>query len=452
MTKSLSRAAATALLAATFILMLGQRPAMALVCTLDKVPAATLLVPYFQVDLKNKKGRGVDTLFSIDNASATAVLAHVVIWSDLSVPVLNFNMYLTGYDLQTVDMRDVINGFLPQTASAGQDPTDKISPKGPLSQDINFASCNGTNPADSLSNPRLPPSNLSAAVVTHLKNSLTGNASTLLTPSGDCAGFAHGDNIARGYVTIDTVNNCTARFPGEVGYFAPGGTGDVTNQNLLTGDVIYLNGSGSARAGTMVSIEAAPGSGVSSVQPTNPATTTAGRYTFYGRYDAWTADDNREPLVTSFNPRFISKFSASSCKKKCSRLDGQPQLIVWRDPKVDQTPFVCGTVPAWEPLGQEGIKVFDDQEQVQSTGALTPFPLATQMVPIGGSELPLTITSGWLYLNLNTTVAAAGSNPPIDPAAAQAYVTVIDGVPDTAGVESPAGALDSACKAVHFTP
>src|SRR5260370_26506207 len=155
---------------------------MALICTLDKVPAATLLVPYFQVDLKNKKGKGADTLFSIDNASATAILVHVVIWSDLSVPVLNFNVYLTGYDVQTIDMRDVIDGFLPQTASARQDPTDKISPKGPLSQDINFASCNGTNPADSLSNPKLPPTNLSAAVIDQLKNSLTRNASTLLTP------------------------------------------------------------------------------------------------------------------------------------------------------------------------------------------------------------------------------------------------------------------------------
>jgi hypothetical protein len=291
-------------------------------------------------------------------------------------------------------------------------------------------------------------------VVTHLKNSLTGNASTLLTPTGDCAGFAHGDSIARGYVTIDTVDNCTGRFPGETGYFAPGGTGDVTNQDVLTGEVVYLNGSGSARAGTMVSIEAAPGVGVGGSLGPNPATTTSGRYTFYGRYDAWMADDNREPLVTSFNPRFVSKFKPSSCtKKKCPTIfGGQPALIVWRDPKVDQTPFVCGTLPAWHPLGQEGITVFDDQEQVQSTGALTPFPLATQMVPIGGSELPLTISSGWLYLDLNTTVAAAGSNPPVDPAAAAAYVTVVDGVPKTAGAEYPAGALDSACAANHFVP
>ncbi|HYX23827.1 MAG TPA: hypothetical protein VFC23_06720, partial [Thermoanaerobaculia bacterium] len=116
--------------------------AVAVICTIDAVPAATLLLPYFEVDLNNPNG--LTTLFSVNNASATAVLAHVVVYSDLSVPVLDFNIYLTGYDVQTINLRDIlINGILPQTASAGQDPSDKISPKGPKSQDINFASCTG---------------------------------------------------------------------------------------------------------------------------------------------------------------------------------------------------------------------------------------------------------------------------------------------------------------------
>src|SRR5215469_12996841 len=92
--------------------------ASAVICTIDDVPAATLLLPYFEVDLGG--GWGQTTLFSINNASATAVLAHVVLWSDLSVPVLDFNVYLTGYDVQTINLRDIIlNGNLPQTASLG---------------------------------------------------------------------------------------------------------------------------------------------------------------------------------------------------------------------------------------------------------------------------------------------------------------------------------------------
>src|SRR5712691_13176614 len=102
--------------------------ASAVIFTLDAVPAATLLLPYFEVDLNNPNG--LTTLFSVNNASATAVLAHVVVYSDLSVPVLDFNIYLTGYDVQTINLRDIIvNGLIPQTASAGQDPGDKISPK-----------------------------------------------------------------------------------------------------------------------------------------------------------------------------------------------------------------------------------------------------------------------------------------------------------------------------------
>src|SRR5215472_1299843 len=232
-------------------------PAAAVICTIDDVPAATLLLPYFEVDLGNPNG--LTTLFSVNNASATAVLAHVVIWTDLSVPVLDFNIYLTGYDVQSVNLRDIIvGGNLPQTASLGQDPTDTISPKGPFSQDINFASCTG----------QLPPPNIGTLFTTHLQNALTGKPSAIL--NGLCSAQALGDNIARGYITMDTVNNCTLRFPGDVGYFAAGGTGDATNQNIIWGDYAIVNATQNfAQGGTLVHIEA---------DATNPATSTSGRY------------------------------------------------------------------------------------------------------------------------------------------------------------------------------
>src|SRR6188508_670927 len=111
------------------LLLAWRTPASAVICTIDDVPAATLLLPYFEVSLTDVNA--VQTLFTINNASASAVLAHVVIWSDLSVPVLDFNVYLTGYDVQTINLRDIIvNGVLPRTASDGQDPTDTISPQG----------------------------------------------------------------------------------------------------------------------------------------------------------------------------------------------------------------------------------------------------------------------------------------------------------------------------------
>jgi len=422
-------------------------PAQAVICTIDAVPAATLLLPYFEVDLNNPNG--LTTLFSVNNASATAILVHMVVWSDLSVPVLDFNIYLTGYDVQSVNLRDIIvNGNLPQTASAGQDPTDTISPHGQFSQDINFASCQNV----------LPPPPLPSFFTAHLQAALTGNPSAVL--KGLCAGQLIGDNVARGYITMDTVNNCSLRFPGDVGYFAAGGTGDVTNQDVLWGDWFIVNSAQNfAEGGDLVHIEAAPGVGTSGLVASNPATTTAGRYTFYGRYDAWTAVDNREPLATNFAVRYLNggAFSAGT------------SLLCWRDSKVNQGPFTCpatpGVQPAWYPLGQEGLVIFDEQEHPSvpqsfpfspqpPTGSLAPCPAETQRVQVGGTALPLPsgFNFGWLYMDMNTTVAAAGANPPVDPAAAQAWIIYTLASNGHFGVGIDAIRLDSACAALHFTP
>src|SRR5271165_4637555 len=92
----------------------------------------------FEVDLNNSTPAADTTVVSITNTSATAILAHWVIWTDLGVPALEFNTYLTGYDLFRLNLQQLIQtGNMPQTASAGQDPTDTISPKGAFSQDIN---------------------------------------------------------------------------------------------------------------------------------------------------------------------------------------------------------------------------------------------------------------------------------------------------------------------------
>jgi len=394
--------------AALFVLavpLMLARPAAAVIGTIDAVPAATLLLPYFEVDLGDPNG--VNTLFSVNNASPTAVLAHVVVWSDLSVPVLDFNIYLTGYDVQTLNLRDLlVNGVLPRTASDGQDPSDTISPQGFFSQDINFASCSGL----------LPPPVLPASFIQHLQRSLTGKSSPVL--GNLCAGRDLGDNHARGYVTVDTVNNCTLRFPGDPGYFGPGGTGDATDQNALWGDFFLLDTAGLAGGEPLVHIEASA---------TTPATSVPGQYTFYGRYVSWNAADNREPLPMKFASRYIDG----------GVFNGGTDLIVWRDSKVNQAAFPCpaaaGVRPPWFPLGQEAIVIFDEEEHpvVPATfpvspqppqQGIIPFPAETQRVPVAGGSLPVPFNFGWMFLDLRTAVAAAGNNPPSDPLAAQAWV------------------------------
>jgi len=411
--------------------------AQAVIGTIDEVPGATLLFPYFEVDLNNPNG--LSTLISINNASATAILTHVVIWSDLSVHALDFMVYLTGYDVQTINLRDIIvNGNLPITASAGQDPTDTISPKGPLSQDINFASCQGILP--------YPPGVLNPTYTQHLQAVLTGKQDT--PPfAALCEGQNLGDNIARGYITVDTVAACTLLFQGDAGYFGAGGSGIATNQNVLWGDFFIVNAAQNfAQGGPAVHIEASA---------TNPATSTSGRYTFYGRYVNWTAVDNREPLATSFATRYLNGGTFS----------GGTDLLVWRDSKVNQAGFTCPATtgrPPWYPLGQEGIDIFDEQEQVSvppicrvspcpPNQGLIPFPAETQRVHVNGATLPTPFNFGWLYLNLNTTVTGQTGGL-LDPAAAQAWVISTYSSFGHFAVGVNGIQLDNAAAPLHFTP
>jgi hypothetical protein len=405
-------------------------PASAAICNLDVEPAATLLLPYFEVDLGDPNG--LTTLFSVNNSSAMAVLAHVTIWSDLSVPVLTFNVYLTGYDVQTINLRDiVVSGVLPQTASAGQDPNDTISPKGPKSQDVNFATCSGQLPS-----PPLP-----GSFVQHLQLSLTGRSSPVL--NNLCAGRNLGDGIARGYVTVDTVNNCTLRDASNPAYFAS----DITFQNVLWGDYINANSAQSfANGGALVHIEAST---------TDAATTTAGRYTFYGRYVGWNASDHREPLATNFAGRYALDGTFS----------GGTSFVVWRDPKVNQLAFACpsGTAnPPWYPLTQEGIDVFDEQEQVEvpqvfpfppppPNFTLIPFPAATQRTRINTAAFPVPFEFGWIFLDLNTTVTG-NPNPLFDPAASQAWLIYDLDANGHFSVGFEGLRLDSACAPSHIVP
>ena len=419
-----------ALALAVFGLLVAGQGAQAVIGTVDDVPAATLLLPYFEVDLGATNT--INTLFSVNNASATAVLAHVVVYSDLSVPVLDFNIYLTGYDVQTISLRDIlVNGILPQTASAGQDPGDKISPKGPKSQDINFASCTG----------QLPPPALPASFKQHLALSLTGKASPIF--GGLCSGRALGDNIARGYITVDTVNNCTLRLPSDVAYFI----NDITFQNVLWGDFFYVNSADLFASGeSLVHIEASL---------TNPLTTTAGRYTFYGRYVGWNSIDHREPLATTFAARYVNG----------GTFDGGTSFVTWRDSKTSQNAFTCPATtgrPSWYPLGQEGIDIFDETEQVETPqsfpfspqppqSGIIPFPAEAQRTKVNGPDLPTSFDFGWMYLDLNTTITG-NPNPPFDPASAQAWVETNMDSNGRFSVGWDALALDNASAANHFVP
>jgi hypothetical protein len=411
-------------------------------------PGATVVLPYFEVNLDNPAAS--NTLFSVTNASAVAVLGHVIVWTDLGVPAVEFDVYFTGYDLWRMNIGSFLTtGAIPQTASVNQDPGDHISPKGVFSQDINFATCQSSLPNPQITNPQL----------TGIQNALIGQPS--VNYSGNCGGINHGDRIARGYITMDTVNACTQDFPDTSGYFVTGGTGVATNQNVLFGDSFYIGVSKNrAVAQPLVSLVA---------DGTNPDTSTAGQYTFYGRYDGWSAADNRQPTSGEFAGRWLN----GSSPQGLNLMNQGSQAIVWRDSKVNQSSFACGTPPSWYPLNQEGLTVFDEQEHPQvpavcqnqpcapppSTANL--FPAATQKLPFNSTTLLTSFNEGWAYLDLHNNQGAGNPNPPFDQAAQQAWVILLYDQGAGAGgnnnsnsweMGERASLLDSAEHPEHFFP
>jgi hypothetical protein len=422
-------------------------PASAEICTIDDVPAATLLLPYFEVDLGDTTG--VNTLFSINNASASAAVAHVTVWTDQSIPTLDFDVYLTGYDVQTISMRDIFSGNLPVTADDGADPADTISNQGDLSQDINFPGSSGpcvqayTNPV--LDNFR----------VTNLRAAHTGENAPAY---GGCLGANYGDDIARGYVTVDSVTQCNLLFPSSATYFS-GGIADT--RNILWGDYFYINGGQNfAQGETLVHVESCvPGNGFNGYVGNGAGWCpfAPGDYTFYGRYAAVAGQDQREPLATTFATRFVNG----------GAFDGGTDLIVWRDSKTIPTgvngPYTCGstTRPAWFPLNQADVVAFDEQENPQDLcftgdvvspplgGEQTCFPLEAQRVSLqGGNVIGSDPTPeadfGWMYLNLNHTLSASAGTDPF-PGFAQNWVTTVMDAEGRFSVGFDAIQLDSAC-------
>ncbi len=210
----------------------------------------------------------------------------------------------------------------------------------------------------------------------------------------------------RGYITVDVVNICSLKFPGETGYFVDGGNGEATNENILWGEYQLIDPINNfAQGDALVHIEA------------DPALNTG--YTFYGRLVAGSAADNREVLASKWAVPF----------RKIPEESGNTDLLVWRDPKISVNPVPCGSVPSPFPLTQQELLVFNTETDPRNADspsgdppmAVAAFPFATNRVGMTGPVFPVSERSGWLRADLNTTVSVAAFNPN-----AQSHVTIIE--------------------------
>jgi hypothetical protein len=314
------------------------RPAAAALCAIDSVPGATLLYPIFELDLDSPATH--DTVLSVQNVGDSAVIAHVTLWTDWAVPILDFDVYLARFDVQTIDMKDVIlDGVLPVTGSA-------VSPHGPLAGPrVAFPGCNGTTTpggAPVYQNPAL-----NMTIRAHVQAALTGGFSQVL---GGCAGSNRGNRLARGYVTIDANGMCSILFPSSPGYF----TGPATRRNVLVGDLTILRPVDQYAIGfPAVALEAAP-----------EGQSVPGGRTFYGRYVGGSGTDAREPLPTVFEGRYFNG----------GVFNGDTDFFVWRETGNPPATVQCGNDPSWAPLATQPVAYFDEQEHV--TDASQSFPIA----------------------------------------------------------------------------
>jgi hypothetical protein len=418
-------------------------------CTVDAVPAATLLVPYFEVDLDDDNG--VDTFFSVNNASAAPALVHIIFWTDWTAPTIDFDLYLTGYDVQTISVRNTFAGNIPITADDPNDqPDDTISPhQGAHSNNphwdwnldgpaLGFTNCQNFFPF--FNNPVIQ-----GTALDRLTNGHTGNPIASL--GGQCLGDDHGDNVARGYITLDNVSECSLVLdPGDTDgpYFADGGTGIATNNNQLWGDWFLVDGTNNfAQGETLVHIEAADGfdGGVTA-------------YTYYGRYLGATGVDNREPLGTSWGTRFLN-----------GGVFDQTQLIVWRDSTANNVLPAgedCGVGPDWFPLNETEVIAWNESEDAVEIcfftgGIISPpddedpacFPYETARYNFGDEPLDVPWNFGWAYLNLNLPPDAPTGDvdfPPPDGPLAQSYVSTIHSALGRFSVGLQAVELTNACQ------
>lgn len=323
-------------------------------CVVGDRPAATLLFPYFEVDLANPSGR--TTLIAIANRDLflEPILARVTLWTDWGIPTVAFSLFLGPEDVQTINVRDLFStGIVPTTGGHA---------------DLYFPGCHPS---------------LGGFVAT--PPALMRTAHTGQNTLGSCLSSGNlGVNIAVGYITVDASRRCRVGNGGGTdspvdGDYFTGAAPLAVTENVLWGDWFLVTpGEGFASGNAAVHVQA------------DAEFFGAGDYTFYGRYHGFNGADRRRPLPSHYYARFLNG----------GAFTGGTKLIVWRDTRDPSTAVVaCGSTPDWVPLGEQQVVARDEEGAFTNLGATSIFDLATQRLDI--SAVPQPHVFGLLRLNLD---------------------------------------------------
>ena len=384
-------------------------------CDIAQLPAATLLLPYFEVNLDDPDGS--TTLFTVANVTHLDQIARVTLWTDRAYPVIAFDIYLTGYDVQSINLYDVIaRGIIAPDAGTGT----AISQRGEYSD---------RNTALQLESCDRLPGQLDSHYMERIQRALTdGVVPSIGQIFTGCngAGDQHADAI--GYATIDVVRKCSETLPTDAAYW----TDEIGYANALTGDYQHVRrGDRFADGGPMVHIRAVPEGGLT--PPLFPRT-------FYSRFQAPATPklDARQPLPAVFGARWIYGGTGSYLTS----------MKVWREGKTGRT-AECAQYAQNSAMEAQEIVMFDDAENAVSAIACIPGSNCNQRLLSAASMTPISdvstfppigngAVSGWVYLNLDH---------PGDQVASQAWAIASMRAEGQFSVDMDAIALGNGCSA-----
>jgi hypothetical protein len=354
-------------------------------CDVGVAPAATLLLPLFEVDVDDPSGE--TTIFTITNVTNVDRIARVTLWTDYAFPVVTFNIQLTGYGVQGISLYDVIaRGVIkPPTGleTLGRGPYSKPNPSNDCAQVYG----------------KLPPE-----YVAYMQAAFLDGVAPTNGELQACNYVGNKHDNAIGYATIDLVRNCSTNNPFTEQYW----TEDLAYDNVLIGDYQQVHSASNfAQGSPLVHVRAIPEGGT-------PAQRMAylsehGSHftrTFYGHYQPARAPqlDSREPLPSVFAARWING-SASGFNTF---------FKIWREGKTGPG-VTCATHDDNVMNVPEAVQ-FDEAENAVGDVPLSRIgnPIihelrlpATSFTRVSDTSLYPSLAngavSGWLYLNLDNS-------------------------------------------------
>jgi hypothetical protein len=397
-------------------------------CARDYVPANTLLVPFVRVAMAPgwtaTDPSGYTTLFAITNVSQEAQIVHISTYSILSAKFIDFDLILSGYDVITMNFRDIIAGHLDLLPNGGQPdftkamqlrtaanytPT-KFGPgyTGVISNDLGAGATLRSQDRNQI--PDIATVCALRFPYAYYPEILSSLALTILRPP--LAAWTHpgcAPNVARTdrqtdwlknltdseawlYAYADVVVACNNEFPTNDTYWTtvlttPPQTGYMANRNVLIGDVIYLKPGVASESIPAVSVEYNGFTGLVNFYDYS-TTTSAGA--------AQIAFSGLEPLATAFAFRYandtVNNVSSS--------------FILWKN-FAELTSATLHTVNdcqayiyyAWDEdefsvsVGSQGCPYSPCPTLLGETNE-TPFQ--TQAVPLTNSNFDLAGAYGWM--------------------------------------------------------